>query len=205
MRDGARWIHCVDLDGSRDGAPANRDVVRRIAAVAAGAGVRLQQLGRDPLPGGGAQAALEAGASRVVLGTAAVERPALVGELVSALGAEAVVVALDGRGAWSPPGAGRPPPAAHGRSGARAGRPGRAALHLHGHHPGQHLTEPNFEELAALAGAVPAAVIASGGVTTAAQVARLAAIPLEGAIIGSALYAGRITLPEALAATAPAA
>ncbi len=49
-------------------------------------------------------------------------------------------------------------------------------------------------------------MIASGGVTTAAQVARLAAIPLEGAIIGSALYAGRITLPEALAAaTAPAA
>ena len=132
----------------------------------------------------------------MVLGTAAVERPALVGELVSALGAEAVVVALDGRGGRGRhPGLDGPLRAAHGRSGARAGGPGRAALHLHGHHPGQHLTEPNFEELAALAGAVPAAVIASGGVTTAAQVARLAAIPLEGAIIGSALYAGRITLP----------
>jgi phosphoribosylformimino-5-aminoimidazole carboxamide ribotide isomerase len=206
VRDGARWIHCVDLDGSRDGAPTNRDVVRRIAAVAAGAGVHLQ-LGGGIRSLEAAQAALEAGASRVVLGTAAVERPALVGELVSALGAEAVVVALDGRGGvvatrgWTAP------------SGRRTVDLARELVDLGAVRfictditRDSTLTEPNFEELAALTGAVPAAVIASGGVTTAAQVARLAAIPLEGAIIGSALYAGRITLPEALAAAAaPAA
>jgi phosphoribosylformimino-5-aminoimidazole carboxamide ribonucleotide (ProFAR) isomerase len=43
-------------------------------------------------------------------------------------------------------------------------------------------------------------VIASGGVTTAEQIARLAGMRLEGAIVGSALYAGKITLPEAIRA-----
>jgi phosphoribosylformimino-5-aminoimidazole carboxamide ribotide isomerase len=62
------------------------------------------------------------------------------------------------------------------------------------------LTEPNFETLAELAAAVPARIIAAGGVTTAAQVGRLATLGLEGAIIGSALYAGKITLPAAFAA-----
>ena len=62
------------------------------------------------------------------------------------------------------------------------------------------LTGPNFEELEALARAVPVPVIASGGVTTAEQIACLAQMGLEGAIVGSALYAGKITLPEALAA-----
>ncbi len=62
------------------------------------------------------------------------------------------------------------------------------------------LTEPNFDALERLSRAVAASVIASGGVTTAGQVRRLAALGLEGAIIGSAFYTGRLTLAAALAA-----
>jgi phosphoribosylformimino-5-aminoimidazole carboxamide ribotide isomerase len=67
------------------------------------------------------------------------------------------------------------------------------------------LAGPNFAELAALAHKVSAHVIASGGVTTVEQIARLAQMGLEGAIVGSALYAGKITLRDALAAADPTA
>jgi phosphoribosylformimino-5-aminoimidazole carboxamide ribotide isomerase len=200
VRDGTRWIHCVDLDGSRDGSPANRDAVARIAAVAGRRGVRLQ-LGGGIRTLEAARAALDAGASRVVFGTAAVERPALVGEAVAALGAEAVVVSIDARGGvvatrgWT---------AASGRRAVDLAREmvglGAVRLIYTDINRDSTLTEPNFETLAELAGAVPARIVAAGGVTTAAQVGRLAALRLEGAIIGSALYAGKITLPEALAA-----
>jgi phosphoribosylformimino-5-aminoimidazole carboxamide ribotide isomerase len=62
------------------------------------------------------------------------------------------------------------------------------------------LTEPNFAALDMINRAVGAAVIASGGVTTAAQIAHLARLGLEGAIVGSALYAGKLTVEAALAA-----
>jgi phosphoribosylformimino-5-aminoimidazole carboxamide ribotide isomerase len=200
VRDGARWIHCVDLDGARDGAPANRDAVARIAAVAAPAGVALQ-LGGGLRSLAAVRAARAAGATRVVLGTAALERPALVGEAVAELGPEAVVVAVDARGGvvatrgWTAPSDRRAVDLAREVVDRGAGR-----LIYTDITRDSTLTEPNFEALAELAGAVPVPVIAAGGVTTAAQVARLAALPLEGAIIGSALYAGKITLPEALSA-----
>ncbi len=73
---GARWLHVVDLDAARTGDPANRPVVARLAAAAGVRGVRVQA-------GGGVRSEddvaelLAAGVDRVVLGTAAVEDPAL--------------------------------------------------------------------------------------------------------------------------------
>jgi phosphoribosylformimino-5-aminoimidazole carboxamide ribonucleotide (ProFAR) isomerase len=65
------------------------------------------------------------------------------------------------------------------------------------------LTGPNVSELDALNRAVlgRAAIIASGGVTTASQIGELVAAGLEGAIVGSALYAGRLTVAQAIAAS----
>lgn len=63
---GARWIHCVDLDGAREGAPANRAAVERIAAVASPAGARLQ-LGGGIRSLAAARAALAAGAKNVLI------------------------------------------------------------------------------------------------------------------------------------------
>ena len=59
---------------------------------------------------------------------------------------------------------------------------------------------PNVAEMAAMRAAVEWPVVASGGVTTRGDVARLAAVPMAGCIIGRALYEGTLTLPEALAA-----
>ena len=59
---------------------------------------------------------------------------------------------------------------------------------------------PNVAEMAAMRAAVEWPVVASGGVTTRDDVARLAAVPMAGCIIGRALYEGTLTLPEALAA-----
>lgn len=197
---GARWIHIVDLDGSREGTPANAPIVRRIAERAARAGVRVE-LGGGIRSLDAARAALDLGVARVIFGTVAAERPEVVEEAVRTLGAEAVVVGIDARAGVV---------ATRGWTAAS----GRRAVDLAGQMAAagvvrfiytditrdSTLTEPNFAEVDALNRAVDAAVIASGGVTTVDQVRRLAALGLEGAIIGSALYAGRITLEAALAA-----
>jgi phosphoribosylformimino-5-aminoimidazole carboxamide ribotide isomerase len=196
---GAPWIHVVDLDGSQAGSPANRALVRRIAAIAAEGGVKVEL-------GGGirsletARTALETGVARVIFGTAAVERPELVQEAVDAFGPEAVVVGVDERGGMV---------ATRGWTHASEQRAADLARRMvdlgvirfiyTDVERDSTLTEPNFDELEALARAVPqASVIASGGVTTAEQIARLAQMGLEGAIVGSALYAGKITLEQAI-------
>ena len=62
------------------------------------------------------------------------------------------------------------------------------------------LAGPNLAAMAQMQAAVDVPVVASGGVTTKEDVARLAAVPMAGCIIGRALYEGTLTLPEALAA-----
>jgi phosphoribosylformimino-5-aminoimidazole carboxamide ribotide isomerase len=90
---GALWLHVVDLDGARDGAPANRQV---IAALAARGGVRLQV-------GGGIRRSetieelLSAGVQRVVIGSAAVQSPREVREWIGRFGPERICLALDVR------------------------------------------------------------------------------------------------------------
>jgi phosphoribosylformimino-5-aminoimidazole carboxamide ribotide isomerase len=90
---GVRWLHLVDLDGARDGTPGNRGLIRRMAAqprirIQLGGGLRSRELAED---------AFAAGVSRVVIGSAAVENPALLRELLLAHGADAVTLAVDVR------------------------------------------------------------------------------------------------------------
>jgi phosphoribosylformimino-5-aminoimidazole carboxamide ribotide isomerase len=200
LADGAEWLHVVDLDGAQAGSPANRALVQRIAAIAAESRVNVEL-------GGGirsletARAALETGIARVIFGTAAVERPELVREAVDTFGAEAVVAGIDARQGivatrgWVQSSQVRAIDLAQ-----RMVDLGVTRFIYTDVERDSTLSEPNFEEVASLARAVPAHVIAAGGVTTAEQIARLAQMELEGAIVGSALYAGKITLPEALAA-----
>ena len=90
---GARRLHVVDLDGAKAGGPVNFDVVREIASavdvpVQLGGGIGTLEVARE---------ALSFGVSRVIVGTAAVEDPALLEELCRELDAEAVVVSVDAR------------------------------------------------------------------------------------------------------------
>lgn len=198
LADGARWIHIVDLDGSKAGSPENREVVQRIVKAAQAGGVRTE-LGGGIRSLEAARAALDAGVTRVIFGTAAVEHPALVAEAVDAFGAEAVVVGIDARDGvvatrgWLQDSGIRAVDLA--RQVVDAGI--RYVIYTDVNRDST-LTEPNFGELEEMVRAAPVGVIASGGISTAEQVRRLATMDLAGAIIGSALYAGKLTLKEAL-------
>ncbi len=90
---GAPWLHLVDLDGARDGTPANQALIRSLCAakrmkVQLGGGLRS----RDHV-----DAALQAGVSRVVLGSAAVEQPDLLQALLQDLSPDQLCLALDVR------------------------------------------------------------------------------------------------------------
>ena len=90
---GARWVHVVDLDAARTGEQSNLDAVRSVCAgvdcsIEVGGGVRSPA---------SAQRLLEAGAARVVVGTAAVEDPVLVAQLCERFDGR-VAVGLDARG-----------------------------------------------------------------------------------------------------------
>jgi phosphoribosylformimino-5-aminoimidazole carboxamide ribotide isomerase len=198
---GATWIHVVDLDAARTGEPANLAVVEAIASVVpclvqAGGGVRSLEA---------AGALLLAGADRVVVGTAAVEQPSLVEQLCVAHPGR-VAVGLDARGrdvatrGWA---------TATGEDLLEAAAAfesvGVAALVVTEISRDGTMSGPDLEQLAHVLAATTTPVIASGGVGTTADVAALAALAtdgraLAGAVIGRALYEGRFTLREALAA-----
>jgi phosphoribosylformimino-5-aminoimidazole carboxamide ribotide isomerase len=196
VNEGAPRLHVVDLDGAREGRPVNDDAVRAIIAAAP---VPVQVAGgvRDL---DAVERWLDAGAGRVVLGTAAVRDPALAQEAARRHG-ERIVVSIDGRDGLF---------AAEGwreQTGERvedllrrffeAGVPRfiYTDIAVDGT-----LTAPNYEAIAALVQATPAKLIAAGGVADVEQLVRLAELGVEGAIVGRALYEGRVRLPEALAA-----
>ena len=192
---GATWVHVVDLDAARSGDPANRPVVAEIAAALAGR-ARLQT-------GGGvrtvadAEALAAAGVARVVMGSAAVHDPGLVAVVSSVL---PVAVGLDHRSGelavhgWTE-GSGVALAAALGMF------PTAAAFVITDIARDGMLVGPDVDGLAAAAQATDVPVIASGGVASLADLARLANIAgLAGVITGKALYEGRFTVAEALAA-----
>jgi phosphoribosylanthranilate isomerase len=199
QRDGAEWIHLVDLDAAF-GRGSNReliaDVVRAVdVAVELSGGIRDD----DSL-----DAALATGAARVNIGTAALEDPDWVRRAIDRVG-EAIAVGLDVRGTTL---------AARGwtRDGGelfdvlgRLDADGCARYVVTDVRRDGTLTGPNVELLRSVAAATPKPVIASGGVSSLDDVAAVAAVAgVEGAIVGKALYAGAFTLPEALAVASAA-
>ena len=196
---GSPWIHVVDLDAARTGEPVNRP---HVAAIAAAVGVPVQTGGgvRDEAA---ADALLEAGVARVVLGTAALEDPDLVRRLA---GRAPVAVGLDARGrdvavrGWEQ---------GSGRDVLDVARSfedaGVAALVVTEIGRDGTLGGPDLEGLAAVLDAVGTEVIASGGVGSLDDLRALAALEvggrrLSGAIVGRALYEGSFTITEALEA-----
>ena len=193
---GAQWIHVVDLDGAFAGQPANFDAVKAIAAL----GVKVQ-LGGGMRTRATVERVLGLGVSRVVIGTRAAESEAFVGELVQAFGDRIAVGidAKDGRVAvkgWvDTTGAGALDLAC------RMDALGVATLiHTDIGTDGM-LTGPNLPAQDAMAAAVKARLIASGGVSRIEDVHALAEMKkrrpnLDGVIIGKAIYEGKIRLDQ---------
>jgi phosphoribosylformimino-5-aminoimidazole carboxamide ribotide isomerase len=189
---GADRLHVVDLDGAFGGA-RQLDLVRAIVAasplpVEVGGGIR------DP---GAIAAVLELGAAFVVLGTAAVRSPALVedacrahpGRVIVAVDARDGVVAVDG---WTASGG-----VTAIELGRRAAGWGAAALLYTDVARDGLRTGPNVDATAELARAVPCDVIASGGVGSLDDLARLRDAGIPAVVVGRALYDRRFTVAEA--------
>lgn len=193
---GAPWLHVVDLDGAREGRPVSRSTVLEVTRaveipVQVGGGIRAAA---------GAAAYLDAGVRRVVLGTAAAERPGELAEVVSRYGPGRVAAAVDvdrGRvrvGGWLRD-AGLPAEELLERLSAA----GVTTLLYTDIRRDGTLGSPNVEGARRLAEA-GWRVLAAGGVSRPGHVAALRAAGVAGAVVGSALYRGTMTLEEALAA-----
>jgi len=199
QRDGAEWIHLVDLDaafGRGSNAALLVEVVARLDAK-----VELSGGIRDDAS---LDAALATGCTRVNIGTAALEKPEWCASVIARHG-DKVAVGLDVRGSTL---------AARGWT-KDAGDLWEVLERLDAQGCSRYvvtdvtkdgtLRGPNIELLQQVCAATTAPVVASGGVSSLADLMALAAmepVGVEGSIVGKALYTGAFTLPEALAAVA---
>ena len=197
---GARWLHVVDLDGARLGTPTNLPAIRAITVVAGSrASVEIAG-GLRTAPA--AEAAIESGATRVVIGTSALADPAFAGGLVDAHGADRVVVSLDVRdgvavGLGWRPGA---PGIALSEAMERLLAVGIRWFEVTAIARDGMLSGPDLALLGQALQDPQARVIAAGGIATPNHLRALRAIGCAGAIVGRALYDGTMDLAEALEA-----
>lgn len=201
---GFRWIHVVDLDGAFAGRSVNGAAVD---AILAAVDIPLQ-LGGGIRDMAGIESWLARGVARVILGTAAVKTPALVHQACKAFPGQ-VAVGIDARGGrvavegWADTSDMMAVDLARKFEDA-----GVAAIIYTDIDRDGALSGPNIEATAALARAVSIPVIASGGVSSLADLAALKTVEAEGVtgvISGRALYDGRIDPAAALAMLAQAA
>jgi phosphoribosylformimino-5-aminoimidazole carboxamide ribotide isomerase len=196
---GVRWLHLVDLDGARDGTPGNRDLIRQMTGdprirIQLGGGLRSRELVDE---------ALAAGVSRAVIGSAAVENPALLREVLDAHGTDRVCLAIDVRIDEG----GVPRVRTRGWVKEHALSLWEL-LESFADTRLQHVLCTDIERDGALAGPgfelyaeaqrrfPRIAWQASGGIRSAADLARLDEMGLAAAISGKALLEGRITMEE---------
>lgn len=199
QNDGAEWLHLVDLDAAF-GRGNNREV---IASIVATMDIKVELSGgiRDDES---LAAALATGCTRVNIGTAALENPEWCARIIGEYG-DQIAIGLDVRGdrlaarGWT-------------REGGnvwdildRLEREGCARYVVTDVEKDGMLKGPNVHLLRQVCERTDKPVVASGGITTLddiRQIAQLTSIGVEGAIVGTALYEGNFTLPQALEATA---
>ncbi|MDD3192881.1 MAG: 1-(5-phosphoribosyl)-5-[(5-phosphoribosylamino)methylideneamino]imidazole-4-carboxamide isomerase [Oscillospiraceae bacterium] len=191
---GAGWIHLVDLDGAKTGDGRNRETILKIARetslkVETGGGIRDM----DTIV-----AYLENGVARVILGSAALENPQLVKNAVEKYG-DRVAVGIDAK---------------NGRVSARGWLADSGVDYLDLAHSVEAagaawiiftdiakdgmMEGPNLSQMSQLRKAVSCGLVASGGIRSQRDLEALAAMGVEAAILGKALYSGAIDLAQAV-------
>lgn len=188
---GADWLHLVDLDAAFSGKPSNLAAIEKICA-----SVNIPcELGGGMRNFENVSAAFSAGVSRVILGTKACESPDYVREMCAEFGGDRIAVGIDANGGrvavkgWTETTGTDAVELALAVQKAGAGTIIYTDIATDGM-----LEGPNFAELEKLLDVLDCHLIASGGVSSADDLRRLAAMPrLHGAIIGKALYDGRIS------------
>jgi phosphoribosylformimino-5-aminoimidazole carboxamide ribotide isomerase len=197
--EGAEFLHVVDLDGAKVGEPQNLDAVERIASA-----VESQiQVGGGLRDAESVAAVLEAGAARVVIGTAALRDPEFLQAMVNAY-ADRVVVSVDARNGkvslagWTETSDVDVADAVADLSKRGVARFLCTAIEVDGTMEG-----PATAELTRIAAATQAPIIASGGVGELShleEIARASAPNVEGAIVGRALYERKFNVAQAIVA-----
>lgn len=202
---GARWLHVVDLDGARSGTRSHGAVIGAIVA-AVGDRVRVEVAGglRDA---GSVAAVLGSGAARAVVGTAALRDPTFASRLVATHGADRIAAAIDVRDGravghgWSTNDPGLDAADAI-RTLADAGL---ITFEVTAIDRDGLLEGPDLALYERLVQLDRGSIIASGGIATLDDLAAVRGISCTGAIVGRALYEGRLDIASALAATRPTA
>jgi phosphoribosylformimino-5-aminoimidazole carboxamide ribotide isomerase len=195
---GAEWLHVVDLDGAFKGQSEHREILRKIAAVGVpveiGGGLRTQEA---------IEAVLADGARRAIIGTIAWEEPRVLEHLIVHFG-ERLVLGIDARDGrvqikgWTET---TDLPAVD--LARRADAFGVHTIIYTDTATDGMLQGPNCAAMEKLCRSVSCDVIASGGVSSVADIRKLHALDcpnLVGAIVGKALYENRVTLPELIEA-----
>jgi phosphoribosylformimino-5-aminoimidazole carboxamide ribotide isomerase len=191
---GAQWIHMVDLDGAKDGKRVNDRFVIQAA----------KELNANVQIGGGIRTEadilhyLENGVDRVIIGSIAVSNPEFAIEIIRKYGSK-IAVGIDAKDGFV---------ATHGwldtskvravDLGKRFADAGAETFIFTDIATDGTLAGPNIEEVVQMAEATGKTVIASGGVSSLADLKAIAAKEIKGAIVGKALYENRFTLAEAL-------
>ena len=193
---GAQYLHLVDLDGARDGQLVNRDAVTSVVAAVQvpcelGGGIRNEATIRE---------LLEIGVHRLVVGTQAIKQPDWFRQMCHKF-PHRLVAGIDARGGYAATDGWMETSKIEATALAKemSDLPLAAIVYTDIAKDGM-MAGPNLRVMADMASAVAIPVIASGGVTTASDVAQLVTTGVAGCIIGRSLYEGSLTLSEALAA-----
>ncbi|MCZ2257843.1 1-(5-phosphoribosyl)-5-[(5-phosphoribosylamino)methylideneamino]imidazole-4-carboxamide isomerase [Sporosarcina sp. G11-34] len=192
QRQGAEYLHLIDLDGAKSGNSSNREAIQAVAKavsipVQVGGGIRSMEI---------IDAHIESGVSRVIIGTAAISDKVFLKEAVEKYG-DKIAVSIDARNGFV---------ATDGwtetsdvqaidllKELEKLGV--KTVIYTDIFKDGM-MQGPNFEELDAVNRASSIDVIASGGVSTEGNIKQLKTMDLYGAIIGKALYDGNLSLEK---------
>lgn len=191
---GARYIHMVDLDGAKDGARKNSAIVQAVAQV----GLRIE-LGGGIRTAEDLAAVFKMGVYRAVIGSAAVSAPELVREAVNTYGEDRVAVGIDVQNGMVRTAGWREDSGLDYLEFAkRMESIGVKKIIFTDIDTDGTLEGPAVEKLARLQRAVECDIIASGGVSSNADIEQLHAMGVYGVIIGKAYYAGTLDLAQAV-------
>lgn len=193
-QQGAKWLHVVDLDGAKHGKHYNIDTLKKIREkttlnIEIGGGVRTET---------SVKSLLETGITRVIVGTKALEEPEWFKQLVHDYPGK-VVLGLDGRAGkvatrgWTE----TTETTVMDMAETVSDWPLAAIVYTDIARDGM-LTGPNVEQTRKLAESCRVPIIASGGVGSLDDIHALKKLPIEGIIVGRALYENKFTLKEAL-------
>lgn len=193
-REGAKWVHMVDLNGAKDAYPVNREIFLKVAKETGlntelGGGIRDMQTIEDYL---------EAGISRIILGSAAVKNPNLVAEAVKKFG-DKIAVGIDARnGMVATEGWMETSAVCYLELAMTMEQMGvRTLIYTDISRDGT-LTGVNLDHLEQLNDTVSCRIIASGGVKSMEDIENCAKLGLYGCICGKSIYSGAINLKEAI-------